>query len=65
MRQLKHLIGRRYEHDTIDEIAAYALRKGLSINIIPTGVDNIDIDPQRLNVWTDFETGTIKRFTRG
>jgi hypothetical protein len=65
MKQLKHLIGQRYEHETIDEIDAYARRNGLSINIVPTDVDNIDIDPKRLNVWTDFKTGQIKRFTVG
>jgi hypothetical protein len=65
MKQLKHLIGKRYEHGTIDEIDAWAKAKGYSINIIPTDVDNIDIDPKRLNVWTDLNTGEIKRFTVG
>jgi hypothetical protein len=65
MKQLKHLIGKRYENETIDEIDACARQQGLSINIVPTDVDNIDIDPKRLNIWTDLKTGAIERFTIG
>jgi hypothetical protein len=65
MKQLKHLIGKRYEHEVIDEVDSYAKSRKLSINIVPTSVDNIDVDPKRLNVWTDFDTGAIKRFTVG
>lgn len=65
MKQLKHLIGKQYKDAVIDEIKDYADNHGLSVNIVPTDVDNIDIDHKRLNVWSDFNTGAIKKFTIG
>jgi hypothetical protein len=37
----------------------------LSINVIPDGVNNIDVDDNRLNVWVDLITDKINKFTIG
>lgn len=64
MKELKHLIGKAYKDTVIDEINTWAQDRGYSINIVPTNVDNIDIDYKRLNVWVDFDTGLITKFTK-
>jgi hypothetical protein len=47
------------------EIKEEARSLGFSINVIPDGVNNIDVDDNRLNVWVDLVTDNINKFTIG
>ena len=47
------------------EIKDEARFHNLSINVIPDGVNNIDVDDNRLNVWVDLITDKINKFTIG
>jgi len=52
--------------DTVhDQIKQEARANNLSINVIPDGVNNIDVDDNRLNVWVDLITDEINKFTIG
>jgi hypothetical protein len=52
--------------DTVhDQIKEEARANNLSINVIPDGVNNIDVDDNRLNVWVDLVSDKINKFTIG
>lgn len=47
------------------EIKEEARSLNFSISVIPDGVNNIDVDDNRLNVWVDLLTDKINKFTIG
>ena len=47
------------------DIKEEAARFGLMINCIPDGVQNIDVEDKRLNVWVDLISDKIYKFTIG
>lgn len=65
LRQLDKFIGQAYDGLVQDFIDGWAKVNRLTINIVPTQVDNIDVDDHRLNIWIDFNTGKINKFTIG
>jgi hypothetical protein len=65
IKELDKYISKSYNDDVVDMIDDWAKSHGLSVNVIPTAVGNIDIDDARLNVWVDFNSGNITKFTIG
>jgi len=65
MTYLEQFIGQYWPGQVQDAINQWAAQNGYDTNIIPDGVDNIDVEPRRLNVWLDGNTSTVIRFTVG
>lgn len=65
MSELNQYIGKIFVDDVSDAIQKWADENGYTVNVIIADVDNIDVDDNRLNVWTEFTTGKIHKFTIG
>jgi len=62
--QFEKFVGQTFDM-VHQEIKEEARSLGFSINVIPDGVNNIDVDDNRLNVWVDLVTDNINKFTIG
>jgi hypothetical protein len=58
-------LNQRYTNEVSDQINQLAESHNLSVNVIPDGVGNIDIDDNRVNVWVDRDTASIYKITFG
>jgi hypothetical protein len=57
-------LSHNYE-DCADQLNTLAESNGMSINVIPDGVGNIDIEDSRVNIWIEQNTGKIYKVTIG
>lgn len=48
-----------------DNINLIAEEHKLNVNVIPDGIDNIDIDDDRVNIWVNQHNGEIYKITFG
>jgi hypothetical protein len=51
--------------DSADQLNTLAESHNMSINVIPDGVGNIDIEDNRVNIWVEQSTGKIYKVTIG
>jgi len=57
-------LNHNYE-DSADQLNTLAESHNMSINVIPDGVGNIDIEDNRVNIWVEQSTGKIYKVTIG
>lgn len=48
-----------------DQINSLAESHNLTVNVIPDGVGNIDIEDNRVNIWVEQSSGKIYKITMG
>lgn len=58
-------IKKPYTEEVASQIEKLAEEHELSVNLIPDGVGNIDIDDNRVNIWVDQNSAMIYKITFG